>query len=107
MLLDEDIGRDLEKRIIDQLKGGLCVFEYCQSVAKVFLGEENFLNYAPRFVALIKTNFSNKKIWKSKNDGNQNGNNCHDSPDNMMRIVCKLSVEFNEMLHGLHEASKS
>lgn len=88
---NEEMER-MEMRVIGQLKGSLCVFEYCQSVAKVFFKRDNFLNYVQRFVALIKIGNANKKVWKPRGASNS-------SPENMLRVACRSSVEFNEICH--------
>ena len=45
---------DTRKSIVEQLRGSLCVFHYCQSVACNFFGKKGFMSsYKKRYVAFV------------------------------------------------------
>ena len=79
--------------IIRQLKGGLCVFEYCQSVAREFYGEKRFLSdYKKRYVVFSRI-FANKKQVRRKATGG-----AHDTPEKALWLKHRAAVRFNELM---------
>lgn len=78
--------------IVNQLKGGLCVFEYCQSIAREFFGENNFLNsYDKRFVAFKRVNLKKRKVSVEKGIGD------HSTPETLMKLSWASTVYFNKI----------
>lgn len=76
--------------IIKQLKGSLCVFEYCQSIAKEFFSERDFLSsYKKRFVAFKNVNLAKRKTTIDQETGS------HTTPENLMKVSWSNSIQFN------------
>lgn len=80
------------RAIIQQLKGGLCAFEYCQSIAREFYGKRDFLaDYKKRFVAIARIHANKKWVRRKKRAGP------HDTPENPLLIKYMSTVRFNEL----------
>lgn len=79
--------------IIKQLKGGLCVFEYCQSIAREFFSESDFLSgYKKRFVAFKQVNLTKKKTVIDKSSVG-----AHSSPDNLLKVSWASTIQFGRI----------
>jgi len=79
--------------IIKQLKGGLCVFEYCQSIAREFFSENNFLSeYKKRFVVFKQVNLIKKKTAIDKTVIGS-----HSSPDNLLKVSWAKTIQFGKI----------
>jgi len=80
--------------IIKQLKGGLCVFEYCQSIAREFFSESNFLSgYEKIFVTFKQVNLAKKKTAISRST-----TGVHSSPDNLLKVSWAKTIQFKKIL---------
>jgi hypothetical protein len=80
-----------EWEIIQQLQGTQCFFTYCQAIGKVFWQEKNFLNgYQPRFVSFRNIGLNKQPIHKE--------NPIHDRPEQMWKINCAKSIQFNQLI---------
>lgn len=78
--------------IIKQLKGSLCVFEYCQVIGREFFYEPEFLgDYKKRFVAFKQVNLTQRKTKIEKGVG------MHDSPESLLKIKWAKTIEFNKI----------
>ena len=79
--------------IIQQLKGGLCVFEYCQSIAREFYGKRDFLSdYKKRFVAITRVRANKKRVRRKRA-----GAGPHDTPEKPLLIKHMSTARFNEL----------
>ena len=76
-----------------QLRGGRCLFVYCQAIVEEFWGERKFLQgYAQRFVSVRQVGSSNRPTrYHSKP--------VHDSPRTMLRLTAPTGkLQFNKLL---------
>ncbi len=86
-------GNPNTKDIIKQLKGGLCVFEYFQSVAREFFSENGFLSeYKKCFVAFKQVNLVKKKTTIDKL-----ATGLHSSPENLLRVSWAKTIQFGRV----------
>jgi len=80
--------------IIKQLKGGLCVFEYCQSIAREFFDESDFLSeYKKCFVAFKQVN-----SIKRKTAINKSATGSHSLPENLLKVSWAKTIQFGSIL---------
>jgi len=78
--------------IIKQLKGSLCVFEYCQSIAREFHDTDNFLhNYRKCFIAFKNVNLAKTQTKVTKIDNN------HSTPETLKTISGTSNIQFNQI----------
>jgi hypothetical protein len=78
--------------IIKQLIGSRCAFEYCQSIAREFFDEADFLvDYRLRFVAFKHVNLEKKKTKIDKSTAT------HDTPERLMRVSWANTIQFNKI----------
>lgn len=78
--------------IIKQLRGSLCAFEYCQSIAREFFHETAFLaHYQKRFVALKQTGSRARKSAITRDTPR------HDSPDQPTIFSGVRSIQFKQI----------
>lgn len=83
-------GKSDTSKIIQQLKGSLCTYEYFQSIAREFFNKNKFLaGYNKRFVAFTRASLTKRKtkINKAKND--------HSTPNQPMKISGAQNIQFN------------
>lgn len=87
-------GRPSKGKIIAQLKGGLCVFRYCQLLAEVFHNNDDFLGngYRQCFVSLVKTK-SNKGMTRIRQDTED-----HNAPDKVRKFCFPSSIKFGKII---------
>ena len=78
--------------IAHQLRGALCVFEYCQIIAREFFKVKDFMDFEKRFIALTHTNA--KKTTKVSRDSCSKANN---HPDNCFRVFGRNSMQFKAL----------
>lgn len=90
------------KKTVAQLKGGLCVFKYCQSLAEQFHDRDDFLGrgYEQRFVVLVKTAYR-PRLTRRKVDILP-----HDDPGNIMEFYFPSSIEFGEIMNYENDKSR-
>lgn len=85
-------GRAEREGIIRQLRGALCVFEYCQSIAREFFHESDFLaTYEKRFIALKQTGNRARRSEVIRTEYQ------HDHPELLMTISGVRSIQFNQI----------
>ncbi|QRV23372.1 hypothetical protein [Marinomonas foliarum] len=78
--------------IVKQLKGSLCAFEYCQSIAREFFNENNFLSaYECRFITINHTGMSNRTTTIEKIAGTNN------RPDAPLKLSWTQTIQFNQI----------
>lgn len=77
--------------IVNQLKGGFCVFEYYRSVAKMFFNKDMSALYEPRFVSFVGIGKAKRRPRTDRRAGG------HNTPDNMMKIVNASAIQFNRV----------
>ncbi|MGB3512349.1 MAG: hypothetical protein WBA93_24550 [Microcoleaceae cyanobacterium] len=84
-----------EKEIIQQLKGAQCFVAYCREIGQLFWQQENFLSgYKYRFVSIKDIKIPKKKTrFDCKTD-------CHDRPENMLKISSPRNLQFNYLIGG-------
>ena len=81
--------------IVKQLKGALCVFEYCQVIAREFFKEAAFLQYYQRrFISLRHTGGTKQKteIERTSPLGT-----VHDNPDFPLRVSWAKVIQFKKI----------
>lgn len=85
--------KDLEQKIIQQLKGTQCFVVYCQEIGKAFWHKQNFLDdYQYRFVTIGNISISKTKTrFERKTD-------IHDRPDRMLKIKSPNCLQFDRLI---------
>lgn len=81
--------------IINQLKGALCAFEYCQIIGREFFQEQNFLaHYQKRFISIRHTGGT-----KQKTEVEQTAplGECHNTPDYPLKISWARCIQFKKI----------
>lgn len=85
-------GKAEREGIIQQLRGALCTFEYCQSIAREFFHESDFLmTYEKRFVAIKQTGSRARRSEVTRIESQ------HNRPDLLMTISGVRSIQFNQI----------
>lgn len=85
-------GTKERTEIIGQLRGALCVFEYCQVIAREFFHEPAFLrHYQQRFVAFKHTSSRQRKTVIER------GVAVHATPEQALMVSNARSVQFKQM----------
>ena len=85
-------GSSTTSKIIKQLKGSLCLFEYCQVVAREFFGRNDFLSsYKKRFITFKHVNLDKRKTKIERTASN------HSTPDTLLKISWANSIQFNKI----------
>ena len=81
--------------IINQLKGALCAFEYCQIIARTFFQEPDFLNtYQKRFISLRHTG---GKQQKTEIERTAPLGESHNQPDQPLRVSWAKTLQFKKI----------
>ena len=81
--------------IVNQLKGALCAFEYCQVIVREFFQEADFLkNYQKRFISLRHTGGTKQKteIERTTPLGT-----IHNNPEFPLRVSWAKVIQFNKI----------
>lgn len=80
---------DIEK----QLRGGVCVMEYCRQIAGEFYSDHPFLSgYASRFISFGHTSINKRKTRITRNAAK------HDRPERFMKIDWPANLQFNHLV---------
>jgi len=78
--------------IVKQLKGSLCVYNYCKSILSEFLASKDCFNdYSLRFVSFKHTTIPKRKSINKKMTKE------HDTPNTMLEISHTQFSEFNKL----------
>lgn len=83
------------QHIIQQLRGALCAFEYCQVIAREFFQEVEFLNhYQKRFISIRHTGGEKRKteIERTAAIGEY-----HCTPDQHLKISWANAIQFKKL----------
>ncbi len=81
--------------IVNQLKGALCAFEYCQIIAREFFQSSYFLeHYQQRFISLRHTGGTKQKteIERTANLGEK-----HNTPNYPLKISWAKTIQFKKI----------
>jgi hypothetical protein len=81
--------------IINQLKGALCAFEYCQIIGREFFQERDFLaQYQKRFISVRHTGGTKQRteIEQTAPMGER-----HNTPDHPLRISWAKCIQFRKI----------
>ncbi|MGA9380807.1 MAG: hypothetical protein WBV73_18740 [Phormidium sp.] len=85
--------KDLEKNIIQQLKGSQCFVAYCKEIGKAFWPKHNFLDdYQYLFVSIGHISISKTQTRFEKKS------KIHDSPDRMLKIKYPNGLQFAHLI---------
>jgi hypothetical protein len=85
--------KDLEEKIIQQLRGTLCFIVYCREVGKEFWKQADFLSdYVYRFVSLTHLSISKKAFCIPPKIGIQ------DRPEQMLKIIYPDYLRFDQLV---------
>lgn len=85
-------GSSSTSEIVKQLKGSLCIFNYCQAIAREFFDRDDFLStYKKRFIAFKNVNLDKKKTRIDKRK------NSHSSPDTLMKVSQTNNIQFKKI----------
>ncbi len=87
-------GKSERSRIIQQLKGSQCLFEYCRCLGRSFWQSPAFLesaDYCSRFVSL--------RVTSMNKSGSRNRRHpAHDTPDTMLTLAVRGRIFFKQLL---------
>jgi hypothetical protein len=96
LIIEMKRGTKQELHIISQLKGAFCLYKYIEEIGKKFWEEPDFLEgHNLRFISFSKTSISKKP---SRPNRSTKANNCHDTPENMLKISGSNIIRFEHLL---------
>lgn len=80
--------------VINQFKGVRCLFDYCQSIGKMFWKKRDFLDRAQhRYICFAHTSIIKKRRTRIERQIKRN----HNQPEDFMKICWPNHNEFNEL----------
>lgn len=87
-------GKGQRSRIVEQLQGSQCLFDYCRSLGRSFWKVPTFLEssrYQKCFVSLRATSINKPGSPKKSRPA-------HDAPDTMLTLIVKNQLHFKQLL---------
>lgn len=83
------------KHIVEQLRGALCAFEYCQIIAREFFEEAEFLNHYPRRFISIRHTGGEKRKTEIERTAAIGAYHC--TPDQHLKVSWANSIQFKKL----------
>ena len=89
--------KDKKKSIIEQFKGAICIFKYCQEIGREFWNTPGFLkDFEYRFICFAHTYNRKRRTRITKETSKK-----HDTPENMMKIDWPANIRFTDFWQKL------
>ncbi len=96
LIIEMKRDKEGESHVINQLRGGLCLFKYIKQIGKTFWDDPEFLKSNKfRFVSLSRTSISKRS---SRPKATSLADSYHDTPEKMLKISGSTNLRFENLI---------